>query len=221
MTQDESMREARSLLNEASGYGSEYTKDIENRIASALRRKNEMIAYLEKIKCGPLFTVESVKDDEIAQLKDRIKELEEDGNLLRKVHQEDWFDKTKMMRVFNDECKKYKSEIQSLKDSLQKEKEKLAQWMLSMTFATGHGDTMEDLLKELTWQVDKIKDSLQKSTEHIEELIEDNAGLKTSLRIAEEALDIIFRNEPLGCSHLNFTTIKGIANEALQRIRQK
>jgi hypothetical protein len=33
------------------------------------------------------------------------------------------------------------------------ERNKLAQWMVSLGYATGHGDTMEDLLEELEWQV--------------------------------------------------------------------
>jgi hypothetical protein len=35
--------------------------------------------------------------------------------------------------------------------------EKLAEWMLDNGFATGHGDTIEDLLKELTWQIKEIR----------------------------------------------------------------
>ncbi len=33
------------------------------------------------------------------------------------------------------------------------EREKLASWMMSQGYATGHGDTVEDLLKELEWQI--------------------------------------------------------------------
>lgn len=33
------------------------------------------------------------------------------------------------------------------------DKEKVAQWMIQKGYATGHGDTVEDLLKELEWQV--------------------------------------------------------------------
>ena len=33
------------------------------------------------------------------------------------------------------------------------ETEKLAQWMMANGYATGHGDTVEDMLKELDWQV--------------------------------------------------------------------
>jgi hypothetical protein len=33
------------------------------------------------------------------------------------------------------------------------EREKVAQWMMERGYATGHGDTVEDLLKELEWQV--------------------------------------------------------------------
>jgi len=32
-------------------------------------------------------------------------------------------------------------------------REKVAKWMVERSYATGHGDTIEDLLKELEWQV--------------------------------------------------------------------
>ena len=35
----------------------------------------------------------------------------------------------------------------------QAERNKVAQWMLIHSYATGHGDSVEDLLKELKWQV--------------------------------------------------------------------
>lgn len=40
-------------------------------------------------------------------------------------------------------------------------KKQLAQWMLNNSFATGHGDTVEDLLQELTWQVAELRYRLQ------------------------------------------------------------
>ena len=33
------------------------------------------------------------------------------------------------------------------------ERNKLAQWMIDRSYATGHGDTTEDLLDELDWQI--------------------------------------------------------------------
>ena len=33
------------------------------------------------------------------------------------------------------------------------ERNKLAAWMIQRGFATGHGDTIKDLLKELEWQI--------------------------------------------------------------------
>ena len=33
------------------------------------------------------------------------------------------------------------------------ERNKVAAWMIERSYATGHGDTTEDLLKELEWQV--------------------------------------------------------------------
>ena len=35
------------------------------------------------------------------------------------------------------------------------EREKVAHWMMTAGYATGHGDTTEDLLYELTWQSDE------------------------------------------------------------------
>jgi hypothetical protein len=35
----------------------------------------------------------------------------------------------------------------------QEEREKVAAWMMARGYATGHGDTIEDLLVELEWQV--------------------------------------------------------------------
>ena len=34
-------------------------------------------------------------------------------------------------------------------------REKLAKWMISRGYATGHGDTIEDLLRELDWQIEE------------------------------------------------------------------
>lgn len=33
------------------------------------------------------------------------------------------------------------------------EREKVARWMIQRSYATGHGDTTEDLLQELEWQI--------------------------------------------------------------------
>ena len=37
--------------------------------------------------------------------------------------------------------------------AIELEREKVAAWMRSKSYATGHGDTVEDLLKEMEWQV--------------------------------------------------------------------
>ena len=33
------------------------------------------------------------------------------------------------------------------------EREKVARWMIQRSYATGHGDTLDDLLQELDWQI--------------------------------------------------------------------
>lgn len=42
------------------------------------------------------------------------------------------------------------------------EREKVAAWMITKGYATGHGDTIEDLLKELEWQIeDRVKNIIR------------------------------------------------------------
>jgi hypothetical protein len=43
------------------------------------------------------------------------------------------------------------------------ERNKLAQWMIQHSYATGHGDTMEDLLKELEWQINERINAWERS----------------------------------------------------------
>jgi hypothetical protein len=39
------------------------------------------------------------------------------------------------------------------REAREAEREKVAQWMMQRGYATGHGDTTEDLLQELDWQI--------------------------------------------------------------------
>jgi len=42
------------------------------------------------------------------------------------------------------------------------EREKVAKWMIAKGYATGHGESIEDLLKELEWQIeDRIKNIIR------------------------------------------------------------
>lgn len=43
--------------------------------------------------------------------------------------------------------------LESLACSL---RDKLAEFMIEKGFTTGHGDTFDDLLKELSWQMDEF-----------------------------------------------------------------
>jgi hypothetical protein len=40
-----------------------------------------------------------------------------------------------------------------MRERIAAERNKLAQWMIDRGYATGHGDTTEDLLQELEWQI--------------------------------------------------------------------
>lgn len=50
------------------------------------------------------------------------------------------------------------------------EREKVAKWMMQRALATGHGDTIEDLLNELEWQV------REKEREECAKIADDFAG---------------------------------------------
>lgn len=58
------------------------------------------------------------------------------------------------------------------------ERNKLAQWMIDRGYATGHGDTVEDLLQELEWQV---KDRVGAEREACAKVAEQELGNTASL----------------------------------------
>lgn len=43
--------------------------------------------------------------------------------------------------------------IRDLEQRIDEQREKVATWIMSLGLSTGHGDTLEDLLKEAHWQV--------------------------------------------------------------------
>ena len=48
------------------------------------------------------------------------------------------------------------------------DKEKVSQWMIERGYATGHGDTIEELLKELEWQaVEREREACAKLCEDV------------------------------------------------------
>ena len=66
--------------------------------------------------------------------------------------------------------------------------ETVAKWMIDRSYATGHGDTIEDLLKELEWQI------RQSEREAIAQMIENAPAL----------VDFV-KNDRGGCMICGFT----------------
>ena len=61
------------------------------------------------------------------------------------------------------------------------DKEKLAQWMMAKGYATGHGDSMEDLLHELEWQIaENWKWVGQKERQVVLDAIDELRGMERS-----------------------------------------
>ena len=57
------------------------------------------------------------------------------------------------------------------------EREKVAAWMIQRSYATGHGDTTEDLLVELEWQVrESEREACAKVCEELLGWYEDDPG---------------------------------------------
>ena len=50
------------------------------------------------------------------------------------------------------------------------DKERLAIWMIEHGFATGHGDTLDDLLHEMSWQIAELRMDVGKKNRLITEL---------------------------------------------------
>ena len=64
-------------------------------------------------------------------------------------------------------------------------RETVAEWMIERSYATGHGDTVEDLLKELEWQIrEREREAILKLTDSLGWIdsaavrARDNTGIK-------------------------------------------
>ena len=66
------------------------------------------------------------------------------------------------------------------------EREKVAAWMMQRGYATGHGDTVEDLLKELEWQVASELRHLHAENKRLEKICYDYLGELTAMRAVNQ-----------------------------------
>ena len=57
-------------------------------------------------------------------------------------------------KLWSDDPKVYALIVENerLREAVKAEREKVATWMHSRGYATGHGDTVEDMLEEVEWQ---------------------------------------------------------------------
>jgi hypothetical protein len=67
----------------------------------------------------------------------------------------------------------------ALKESHKNDIEKLAKWMMERGFATGHGDSMEDLLHELEWQISENSKWVGLTDEEVSEIIGKEIGFNS------------------------------------------
>ena len=72
------------------------------------------------------------------------------------------------------------------------ERNKLVAWMIKHSYATGHGDTIEDLLKELEWQIeDRIRNIIREKPAKPSRLFGLKAGDNFILRRTKEKYTLL------------------------------
>ncbi len=82
---------------------------------------------------------------------DRLVELGAAAEREKVKHELLTLEKWKGMALAKDGDGRTVQEIE--REAREAEREKVAKWMIQRSYATGHGDTLEDLLQELDWQV--------------------------------------------------------------------
>ena len=71
------------------------------------------------------------------------------------------------------EIERINTYIKELEEAVAAEREKVAQWMMRQGYATGHGESIEDLLKELEWQIrEREREACAKVCENKNTLLE-------------------------------------------------
>lgn len=58
-----------------------------------------------------------------------------------------------------------------IEQAVKADREKLAAWMFKHHFATGHGDTLDDLLSELSWQIAELRLRTASTREEVREIL--------------------------------------------------
>ena len=96
------------------------------------------------------FEVRALVKDESLRIKDIVKQTGYDKGHVSRLRKASRIDKL-------------------IADAVAAEREKLAAWMMRQGYATGHGDTVEDLLRELDWQiVEREREACAKVCEDID-----------------------------------------------------
>lgn len=86
--------------------------------------------------------------------------------------------------------------VLALQQRIDEQREKVATWIMSLGLSTGHGDTLEDLLKEAHWQVREYQQRIATLEAAISEMTTDPCGeYYTGLRCGVEDRDIVCRYE--------------------------
>ena len=65
-------------------------------------------------------------------------------------------------------------------------RERLAEWMIARGFATGHGDTLDALLAELSWQIEEVRQRAAAAPELLETVIAYRLHHKLMLNVTDD-----------------------------------
>lgn len=98
--------------------------------------------------------------------------------------------------------------VLALQQRIDEQREKVATWIMSLGLSTGHGDTLEDLLKEAHWQVREYQQRIATLEAAISEMTTDpsaGGGVMKRLRAAMRT------NEPQVISVVALTAMNAAA----------
>lgn len=77
---------------------------------------------------------------------------------------------------------------------LEADREKLAQWMIANSYATGHGDSIADLLKELEWHIARDRARLEAEIKRAMKVV-NAAKVLHDIYVGPETVDVMEREQ--------------------------
>ncbi len=149
---------------------------MEVRAAAAVEaaRAEEREAWLDLLDA--LHSEGKITDEGLAAIRARMSDYDADGKIA-------WDEAARRDIAYAVAARNQLPEVLAALDAAEAEaRETVAKWMIAHSFATGHGDTIGDLLDEFSWQVKEQRDRFYAAEAEVARLREVLAALEAALR---------------------------------------